>query len=151
VAHRELPQALRGKVGPSDLVQEPAVEAQRGFAGFRGTTAEECFAWLRSILRNNVIDTVRHYEITQKRAADLEISLATVAGRRQGGMVELPHGRPDGSAIRREDADALTRALGRLSDDRSTENGPRVHPCGRSNATAKTFGVRLSEDSRRRC
>jgi RNA polymerase sigma-70 factor, ECF subfamily len=120
VAHRELPQALRGKVGPSDLVQETAVEAQRGFPGFRGTTAEECFAWLRSILRNNVIDTVRHYEITQKRAADREISLATEAGRQQGGMIELPNGRPDGSAICREDADALARGLGRLSDDHRT-------------------------------
>jgi len=153
VAHRELPQALRGKVGPSDLVQETAVEAQRGFPGFRGTTAEECFAWLRSILRNNVIDTVRHYEIAQTCNADPEISLAMVAGRRQGGMVELPHGRPDGSPTRREDADALTRALGRLSDDRSTENGPRVHPCGRSNATARNsasgFRRTLAEGVRR--
>lgn len=120
VAHRELPQALRGKVGPSDLVQETAVDAQRGFAGFRGTTAEECFAWLRSILRNNVIDAVRRYETALKRATGREISLATEAGRRQGGMVELPHGLPDGSAIRREDADVLAHALDRLSDDHRT-------------------------------
>ena len=117
VAHRELPHGLRGKLGPSDVVQETAVDAQRAFEGFRGSTAEECFAWLRSILRNNVVDAVRRYELSQKRASGREISLATEAGRRQGGLVELPHGLPDGSAIRHEDADVLARAMARLSGD----------------------------------
>lgn len=117
VAHRELPHTLRGKLGPSDVVQETAVDAQRAFSAFRGSTAEECFAWLRSILRNNVVDAVRRYELSQKRASGREISLATEAGRRQGGLVELPHGLPDGSAIRHEDADALTLAMARLSGD----------------------------------
>ena len=120
VAHRELPQTLRGKVGPSDLVQETAVDAQRAFSGFRGSTAEECFAWLRSILRNNVVDAVRHYELSQKRSAGREISLASEAGLREGGMLQLPNGRPDGSAIRREDADVLATAMTRLSDDHRT-------------------------------
>jgi RNA polymerase sigma-70 factor (ECF subfamily) len=117
VAHRELPHALRGKIGPSDMVQETAVDAQRAFPAFRGSTAEECFAWLRSILRNNVVDAVRRYELSQKRSAGREISLATEAGRRQGGLVELPHSLPDGSAIRHEDADVLARAMARLSGD----------------------------------
>ena len=117
VAHRELPHGLRGKIGPSDVVQETAVDAQRAFPAFRGSTAEECFAWLRSILRNNVVDAVRRYELSQKRASGREISLATEAGRRQGGLVELPHGLPDGSAIRHEDADVLARAMARLSGD----------------------------------
>jgi len=117
VAHRELPQGLRGKLGPSDVVQETAVDAQRAFEGFRGSTAEECFAWLRSILRNNVIDAVRHYELSQKRASGREISLATETGRRQGSLVELPHGLPEGSAIRHEDADVLARAMTRLTSD----------------------------------
>jgi len=117
VAHRELPQALRGKVGASDLVQETAVDAQRAFSGFRGSTAEECFAWLRAILCNNVVDAVRYYETSQKRAVGRELSLATETGRRQGVMVELPRGRPDGSAIRREDADMLAEVMTRLSDD----------------------------------
>jgi len=117
VAHRELPHALRGKVGPSDLVQETAVDAQRDFSGFRGSTAEECFAWLRSILRNNVVDAVRRYELSQKRSAGREISLTSEAGRREGGLLQLPNGRPDGSAIRREDADVLATAMTRLSND----------------------------------
>jgi len=117
VAHRELPQTLRGKVGPSDLVQETAVDAQRAFAGFRGSTAEECFAWLRSILRNNVVDAVRHYKLSQKRSAGREISLASEAGHREGVLLQLANGRPDGSAIRREDADVLATVMTRLSHD----------------------------------
>jgi len=117
LAHQELPQSLRGKIGPSDLVQETAVDARRGFPAFRGSTAEECFAWLRSILRNNVVDAVRHYETSQKRSAGREVRLATPAGRREGIAVEMPHGLPDGSAIRREDAAILSHAMTRLSDD----------------------------------
>jgi len=117
VAHRELPHGIRGKIGPSDMVQETAVDAQRAFPAFRGSTPEECFAWLRSILRNNVVDAVRRYELSQKRASGREISLATEPGRRQGGLVEVPQGPPDGSAIRHEDADVLERAMARLSGD----------------------------------
>lgn len=117
VAHEELPQALRGKLGASDLVQETAVDARRDFPAFRGVTAEECFAWLRAILRNNVVDAVRRYGTSQKRAASLEVSLASSLGRREGGVLRAPHGLPDGSAIRREDASLLAAALGRLSTD----------------------------------
>jgi RNA polymerase sigma-70 factor (ECF subfamily) len=117
VANQELPPALRGKLGASDLVQETAVDARRDFPAFRGSTPEECFAWLRTILRNNLIDAVRRYKLTQKRAAGLEVSLATPEGRREGGLVEMPQGPPDGSAIRHEDAAILTETLLRLSAD----------------------------------
>ena len=57
-AARSLPPAIRGRLGPSDIVQETAVDMQRDFAGFNGTTAEDLFAWLRSILNNNLIDAI---------------------------------------------------------------------------------------------
>lgn len=117
VAHEELPPTLRGKLGASDLVQETAVDARRDFPAFRGGTAEECFAWLRAILRNNVVDAVRRYGTSQKRDATLEVSLTSPAGRREGAMLEAAHGLPDGSAIRREDAGLLATAMARLSSD----------------------------------
>lgn len=117
VAHEELPPVLRGKVGASDLVQETAVDARRDFPAFRGSTTEECFSWLRAILRNNVVDAVRRYGTSQKRAAGLEVSLASPTGRREGAMLAASHGLPDRSAIRREDAGLLAEALGRLSVD----------------------------------
>ncbi|MCE9631730.1 MAG: sigma-70 family RNA polymerase sigma factor [Planctomycetia bacterium] len=117
LAQRELPQGLRGKLGPSDVVQETAIDARRNFPGFRGATAEECYAWLRSILRNNVVDAVRRYETAQKRQTTREISLASESGLRLGRLVPIHRGEPDGSAIRHEDAATLTRLMARLPPD----------------------------------
>jgi len=115
LAAEELPDALRAKVGPSDLVQETAIDMQRDFGRFRGTTAEECFAWLRSILRNNVIDAVRHFEATSKRDLAREESLEGKA--RRDGAMAVCHRLPDGSAMRHEDSATLDRVLARLPAD----------------------------------
>jgi len=117
LADRELPEALRPKIGPSDLVQETAIDMQHNFAHFRGTTAEECLAWLRTILRNNVVDAVRHYEVARKRATTREIRLADrPSGNERESMPSC--GRlPDWSAIRREDMAAVSRALATLPPD----------------------------------
>ncbi|MGI9177899.1 MAG: sigma-70 family RNA polymerase sigma factor [Pirellulales bacterium] len=117
LAQRELPQGLRGKLGPSDVVQETAVDARRDFPDFRGGTAEECYAWLRAILRNNVVDAVRRFETSQKRQADREISLASESGLRLGRLLSIRRGEPDGSAIRREDAAALAGVIAHLPPD----------------------------------
>ncbi len=117
LAQRELPQGLRGKLGPSDVVQETAVDARRDFTGFRGGTAEECYAWLRAILRNNVIDAVRRYETSQKRQSMREISLGSDSGLRLGRLLPIRRGEPDGSAIRREDAATLAGVIAGLPSD----------------------------------
>lgn len=113
VAERELPPELRAKVGPSDLVQETAIEMQRDFARFTGTTADECFAWLRQILRNNAVDAVRHYRDRLKRDVDREVSLSEKPNRADGALVDGRRS-PAASAIRREEADALAHVLPRL-------------------------------------
>jgi RNA polymerase sigma-70 factor (ECF subfamily) len=113
LAERELPAELRPKIGPSDLVQETAIEMHRGFARFTGTTAEECFAWLREILRNNTVDAVRHYRERLKRTVDREVSLSAHANRGEAAFVDRRRS-PDASAIRREEADALAHVLPRL-------------------------------------
>lgn len=113
LAARELPAELRAKIGPSDLVQETAVDMHRDFAQFTGTTAEECFAWLREILRHNVIDAVRHYRESLKRNVTLEVSLTSPPACNNAALVERTR-QPDGSAIRREEAATLNDVLGRL-------------------------------------
>lgn len=119
-ASRGLPQAIRGRVGPSDIVQETAIDMQRDFARFSGSTAEELFAWLRSILNHNLIDAVRHHELAEKRTLQRELRL---------GDSSLAHGTqalanashpPDASAIRKEDAADLHRTLARLPEDYRT-------------------------------
>jgi RNA polymerase sigma-70 factor (ECF subfamily) len=120
LASRQLPVALRPKVGPSDIVQETAVEVHRDFARFDGSTAEEFFAWVRSILHNNVLDAVRRYTTAQKRSLTKEESLSVVVDRE--GVRVLPGfiRAPEASAIRREDASAVVAVLGRLSADHQT-------------------------------
>jgi RNA polymerase sigma-70 factor (ECF subfamily) len=116
LADQELPEDLRAKIGPSDVVQETAVEAHRDFADFTGTTAEECFAWLRMILRHNVVDAVRRYRESLKRNVALEVRLSSGPMSGVGTLVE-PHRPPDGSAIRREEAGLLNDTLARLPAD----------------------------------
>jgi RNA polymerase sigma-70 factor (ECF subfamily) len=113
LADRELPAELRAKIGPSDLVQETAVDMQRDFAKFTGTTAAECFAWLREILRHNAIDAVRHHHATRKRTAGRDVSLTSMTAHGDPAFVERRR-TPDGSAIRREEAHALGHVLARL-------------------------------------
>jgi len=119
-AEHELPQSLRAKVGPSDIVQETAIDAHRDFPRFRGTTQEELYAWLRTILQNNVMDMVRRFEMAQKRAVKREASLSVIVDR--CGISVLPTGSntPDHSAIRREDAALLAGVLARVPDDYQT-------------------------------
>jgi RNA polymerase sigma-70 factor (ECF subfamily) len=116
LADHELPGELRAKVGPSDLVQETAVDAHRDFGQFNGTTAEECFAWLREILRHNVIDAVRHYRESLKRSIDREERIGDRPATDRKPFVERRHS-PDGSAIRREEAATLHDVLSRLPAD----------------------------------
>lgn len=116
-ADRELPAAVRAKIAPSDIVQETALDANRDFPQFTGTTAEECFAWLRSILKNNVVDAIRRFEQSLKRDTGREISMASGSGKALGESLPVAGHAPDGSAMRREDAATVKRLLARLPPD----------------------------------
>lgn len=67
VAEREFPPQLRAKESPSDIVQDTFLDAQAGFAGFRGLTEHEFYAWLRRALLRRVIKSHRRYQRTEKR------------------------------------------------------------------------------------
>jgi RNA polymerase sigma-70 factor (ECF subfamily) len=49
----------RGKLDPSDIVQQTLLEAHRSRALFRGGTDGELAAWLREILTRNIADALR--------------------------------------------------------------------------------------------
>ena len=58
LASTQLDQNLRGRVSPSDVVQETLFEAHRDFQQFRGKTSYEFVAWLRRIMVNNLASIV---------------------------------------------------------------------------------------------
>lgn len=117
LAERELPPALRAKLGASDLVQETAADMQRDFGAFAGTTPEECFAWLRAILKHNVVDVVRCYQQSQKRDVGREASLTSRSTARHANKRLLSDRVPADSAIRREEAAAIEAAIERLPEE----------------------------------
>ncbi|TWU02250.1 sigma-70 family RNA polymerase sigma factor [Stieleria varia] len=67
IADRELPDALRGRVEASDIVQQTLLQAWRGEAGFQGTCHAQRLAWLRAILKNTIRDQQRRLVGTKKR------------------------------------------------------------------------------------
>ena len=75
VANAELSRDVAAKVSPSDIVQETLMEAHQAFDRFHGQTREEMLAWLRQILRNNLLNAARRYRQTASRQVALEVRL----------------------------------------------------------------------------
>jgi RNA polymerase sigma-70 factor (ECF subfamily) len=75
----QLEQRLRGRVSPSDVVQETFFEAHRDFTQFRGTTTAQFTAWLRRILVNNLYRVVEQHILAEKRDVRRELSLEGIA------------------------------------------------------------------------
>jgi RNA polymerase sigma-70 factor (ECF subfamily) len=118
VAEEDLDPGLRAKGGASDLVQQTFLEAQGDFARFRGQREDELLAWLRHLLRNNLIDFTRQYRATAKRGVDREVPLADDdASRGSDPAVPADTPSPSGHAMARERDDSLRAALDRLPED----------------------------------
>src|SRR5437868_8309376 len=74
IARQELEPALQAKGGPSDLVQQTFLEAQRDFESFRGTTPSALLAWMQQLLLNNLGNLRRDYG-RDKRLVRREVRL----------------------------------------------------------------------------
>ena len=120
LARVQLGRDLRGKVDPSDLVQEAFLEAHRDFRQFQGQTEAELLAWLRRVLATGLADQVRRYRGTRRRdlrlerqlAAELDLSSQTL----ERGLAALDSS-PSARAERREESLRLAEALERLPAD----------------------------------
>ncbi len=109
VADRELDDAVRAKVGASDVVQQTMLEAGRDLGRFRGDTPGELRSWLIRILRHNLTDVTREYRGTQRRDIGREIRVI------DGGLDLVSKQRTASSICRRVEADAqLDRAMTQL-------------------------------------
>src|SRR5687767_11082535 len=67
LAHTQLVANVRGRVSPSDVVQDTLLEAHRDFLAFRGGSQNEFLAWLRKILVNNLSRVVEQHLMADKR------------------------------------------------------------------------------------
>ena len=119
IARRRLPADVRPHLAPSDIVQDTAFEAQRGFAGFRGNSEPEFLAWLRGILLHNVGDAVRRrrsHDRAIERVGSAPLKPLTVdldTARRSPSA----HARPtEASAIRRDQAEVVARFVASLGE-----------------------------------
>ncbi len=80
LARIQLGDQLRANVGPSDVVQETFLRAQRGFAEFQGECEAEIMTWLRRILARTLANQLRHYQDTAKRDVNREQNLHDALG-----------------------------------------------------------------------
>lgn len=120
LAERQLPEALRGKIDPSDIVQQTLADAWQGRQDFRGNTHGERLAWLRVILTRVIMRTDRDLLRTAKRGRGREQTLQTAIDRDSVRIEQLAVGdepTPASQADRAEQTLLLADALERIPDD----------------------------------
>src|SRR5262249_9656324 len=119
LARLHLNDRLRGKLDPSDVVQEVLLKAHQHQEQFRGETDAERAAWLRQILANTLADAVRRFLQGEKRNVGLEQSLEAVqqSSARLEGWLSDGQSSPSEQAQRQEELLRLAEGLAALPDD----------------------------------
>lgn len=117
IASQELDPALRAKGGASDLVQETMLDAYKDFARFQGGQ-EELLAWLRQLLRNNLVNFARRYRDTGKRRISVEVPLEGDGSSAPGVQTLIgSSSTPSAKAMANEQVQAIEKALECLPED----------------------------------
>ena len=145
LAERQLSDALRGKIDPSDIVQQTLVDAWRGRDGFRGHTHGERLAWLRVILTRVILRNDRDLLRTAKRGQGQEQTLQSAIDRDSVRIEHLAVGEEPGPASNADFAEQtllLADALEKLPEDyqqvltlRHLEGLPHTEIAARMNRT----------------
>jgi RNA polymerase sigma-70 factor (ECF subfamily) len=115
-ADRGLNTALRGRLDPSDLVQDTLIEAWQDFAQFRGESEADLLAWLRQILRHNLANERRRHIYSAMRSIRREVALSEAASSRLPGAADHEAESPTARIEDRERRDTLESSLRRLPE-----------------------------------
>jgi RNA polymerase sigma-70 factor (ECF subfamily) len=120
LARVQLDPRLRGKLDPSDVVQETLARAHEKGEQFRGATEAQRAAWLRQILASQLAAAVRRYLEAGKRAAGRERLLhagVEDSSSRLEALLSAQQTSPSERAIRHEELLKLAEALAALPED----------------------------------
>lgn len=119
LARLQLDRRLRGKVDPSDVVQQALLKAYENVDQLRGQSEGERAAWLRKILTNSLIDTVRRFR-SKARDVALEQTLERAVEQSSVRLEEwlsASGSSPSEQAVRQEELLQLSEALAQLPED----------------------------------
>ena len=112
LALAQIPVDLRGRIDPSDIVQQTICEAISDLPQHRGKTKPELMGWLRSMLRFHLIDALRALKFAPKVSIDASLGMTDDGMSRllQANLTSVCH-----KAIKEEQSIALAKLLEQLS------------------------------------
>ncbi len=114
-AHKLVPRNLWAKIGPEDVVQETLLDAWRDFPQFHGSSPEELWAWLGTLLRHTAQNGIQRFRGRLKRDVAREIALEARGTREKiEESLSVLGPSPADEAMRDDEALALFHALERL-------------------------------------
>jgi RNA polymerase sigma-70 factor (ECF subfamily) len=118
LADLHLDRKLRGKLDPSDVVQQTMLRAYSALSEVRDPRPDVLAAWLRRILASTLADAVKHYE-RDKRDVALERSLGAELDRSASvfaAWLAADQTSPSGPAERNEELLRMVEALAELPE-----------------------------------
>ena len=119
LAQTNLGERLKQKVDASDVVQQTLLQAHEDRNQFRGESEKQLVAWLKSILKNRLIDMARHWK-GQKRDMERDVNLQQKVDdsfRRVDDWLAMSQTSPSMAAQGNEALVLLSAAVEKLPDD----------------------------------
>jgi RNA polymerase sigma-70 factor, ECF subfamily len=119
IARLRLDRRLRGKLDPSDVVQQTLLRAHESLAQFRGHGEAELAGWLRQILATTMADEVRRYGRGKRDVGAERMLLASLdeSSACLEAWLACDQTSPSQRAVRQEQLLLLADALDAMSED----------------------------------